>query len=82
MARIVLLAVLLFLGYTLYSALRRSLSGPPPGAGKPSKGEEMVKDPQCGTYIPRSQAVDKTVGGQQLFFCSPQCRDRYRSGNK
>ncbi len=41
-------------------------------------GEDLVRDPQCGTYVPVSSAVKATIGGETLYFCSEECRDRYR----
>lgn len=77
MIRLLLLALLFFLAYTVYNAVVRSLSGrggePPPE--KSRQGEDMVKDPQCGTYVPRGDALEKTVRGKKYFFCSARCRD-------
>lgn len=36
-------------------------------------GEEMVLDPQCHSYVPRSAAVLKS--GQ--YFCSQECAQLY-----
>jgi uncharacterized protein len=41
---------------------------------------ELKKDPVCGTYVPVTTSVKKTVGGEVIHFCSAACRDRYRSG--
>lgn len=38
----------------------------------------MYKDPQCGTYVARSLAVPLKRGDQTEYFCSEECRDRYR----
>ena len=32
--------------------------------------KEMVKDPNCETYVPLSEALQKTVRGKDYFFCS------------
>jgi hypothetical protein len=52
-------------------------------AGKKSKsdaaakiGEPMVLDPQCQTYVPKSDAVAR----QGKFFCSEECARRYLAG--
>jgi len=49
-------------------------------AGKKAKsddavkiGEQMVLDPQCQTYVPKSDAVAR----QGKFFCSEECARRY-----
>jgi uncharacterized protein len=38
----------------------------------------LVKDPVCGTYVPRAKALVAGAGGETQFFCSEECRDRYR----
>ncbi|RPI72743.1 MAG: YHS domain-containing protein [Desulfobacteraceae bacterium] len=41
--------------------------------------DEMVQDPVCKTYIPRRDAVKKTIGGKELSFCSQECAVKYES---
>ena len=50
---------------------RRSV---PAGNGDP---EDLVQDPRCGVYMPRSQGVASLVEGRVLYFCSDKCRDEY-----
>ncbi|BCR03349.1 hypothetical protein DESUT3_04180 [Desulfuromonas versatilis] len=79
MIRLLIFALLCFLIYTLYTAVIRSLSGKGgtlPGE-KTRRGEDMVQDPQCGTYLPRSDALEKSVNGTRHFFCSKECRDAF-----
>ncbi len=40
----------------------------------------MVQDPQCGTYLPREQALKAWAFGRQHYFCSEACRDAYLRG--
>lgn len=40
-------------------------------------GGELKKDPVCGTYIAIDSAVQKTMGGETYYFCSPACRDKF-----
>jgi YHS domain-containing protein len=79
MIRLLLLTALFYLGYTLIRSFLRTLPGhkgsPPPA--KSSQGEEMVQDPHCGTYLPRGDALSKTVQGKKLYFCSSACRDAF-----
>ncbi len=35
------------------------------------------KDPRCGIYVAEELAVRASVGGQEHYFCSTECRDRY-----
>jgi uncharacterized protein len=39
--------------------------------------EEMVRDPVCQVYIPRSGAIHREIRGQEQFFCSPGCLDKF-----
>lgn len=37
----------------------------------------MVRDRVCQTFLPRSRALALRSGGEEHFFCSPTCRDRF-----
>jgi YHS domain-containing protein len=83
LVRLLILALLAFLGYTLWTALRRSISrdshGEAPRPSSSRRGEEMVQDPHCGTYVPRHEAIEERRQGRTLYFCSIACRDAYRN---
>jgi hypothetical protein len=54
------------------------VSSPRPSAPPPERsGGTLVRDPQCGTFIPESRAIQLRTGGAVLFFCSTACRDAY-----
>jgi YHS domain-containing protein len=40
---------------------------------------ELKKDPVCGTFVSVDASVTKRVNGELVHFCSPGCRDNYRS---
>ena len=42
-----------------------------------SLGGELKKDPVCGTYVPITASLTRSVNGQVVYFCSKECRDRY-----
>lgn len=42
----------------------------------------MLKDPICGTYFPRREAVTVEHGGEIHMFCSAACRDRFLEDQK
>ena len=67
-----------FLVYTVFQFLRQALTKPP-GAPpeKTVRGEEMVRDPECGTYVPRGDAIQDQLKGKSHYFCSTECRDKY-----
>jgi YHS domain-containing protein len=41
-------------------------------------GGELKKDPVCGTYVSAASSVTRTVNGGVVYFCSKECRDRYK----
>ena len=47
-----------------------------------SKGEDLVQDPFCRTYVPKSQAYVREINGRQQYFCSSECCEKYLSGKK
>jgi YHS domain-containing protein len=54
-------------------------SSSPSGPRAPSMpaGGELKKDPVCGTFISTATAIQKRVGGEVYYFCSPECRDKF-----
>ena len=49
-------------------------------ARRPSvpSGGELKKDPVCGTFISPATALQKRVGGEVYYFCSVECRDKFK----
>ena len=84
MIKILIYALIFYVGYTLISAIKRSLLAPRqhPPAEKSREGETMERDPQCGTYVPRSDAISKSIKGTTQYFCSDKCRDAYLAKKK
>jgi uncharacterized protein len=41
-------------------------------------GGELKKDPVCGTFISMSTALQKKVHGETYYFCSADCRDKFK----
>jgi YHS domain-containing protein len=74
MVRLILLFFLLFLFFTVLNlylfARKRARNLRQSDAAKP---EEMVLDPQCKSYLPKSEAM---LRGDQ-YFCSEQCARLY-----
>ena len=77
LVRFILWLIVGFLVYTVFQALKQSFLKRPPPPEKTARGEEMVQDPECGTYVPRSNAVRAQAKGTTHYFCSPACRDKY-----
>lgn len=38
---------------------------------------EMVHDPVCEMYVSKQNAYRKSINGQEYFFCSEACRDKF-----
>ena len=45
-------------------------------------GGALVRDPQCGTYIPQSNALSLRDAGETKFFCSAACRDTWAAAHR
>lgn len=61
------LVIKVLFGFAFLSSQRRKR--------REQSGGEMVRDPVCETYIPKSRAIEKTVSGQTVYFCSQPCMD-------
>lgn len=83
-----LLRLLILCGavYLIYSGVRSLFlpaRSPSPIRHKGKKEQEatgtpMVQDPQCGRFIPEHEAIQVSVHGKTLSFCSSECRDQYQ----
>jgi YHS domain-containing protein len=64
----------------LFSPFRKKTAGKGVimGADGQPVTDVMVKDPVCGLYLPKGDAVRETVGGRTLFFCSQECLSQYK----
>lgn len=58
--------------------VRKKAAKRPAAADEDMSVEELVKDPHCGVYIPKTQAI-KGDGGE--WFCSDACLKARRAGN-
>ena len=75
--RIILLLILLRFVLRLLFPNRRPARPAPPRPMPERSGGELVRDPQCGTYIPKASALTLNAGGAVHYFCSAKCRDAY-----
>jgi uncharacterized protein len=83
---IVLLVIFAIIRYLVTSVARFfSQAGNPPArrppenqAAKGAIGGELKQDPVCGTFVPTSTSVKKTINGELVHFCSVACRDKFK----
>jgi uncharacterized protein len=73
-------AIFLLLAIVLYRLLANLIKDSRTGRREgPSDGKiaELVRDPQCGTYLLPEQGFSARVAGEVYYFCSEACRDRF-----
>jgi uncharacterized protein len=81
--------LLIFLGliYLGYRALKSwMLQGEPPRSTFDKTGDGaadlMIKDPFCEVYFPKKDGIHLNVNGEDLYFCSEECRDKFIASHK
>jgi YHS domain-containing protein len=86
MVRFLLLSILLTIAarvvWRMIDGAIEGYTGEPraPGTSNvPAKGVPMVRDPVCGTFVLPSRAVSLVEGRRDVYFCSENCRDKYRA---
>jgi YHS domain-containing protein len=68
-----------------FAAVRQGASSPPPPPPRkpagppPGKGEMMVRDPVCGTFVLPSRASSYRDRAGTHHFCSDTCLRAYQS---
>ena len=78
MIRILLLTILVL---AVARAFWRVVDGILDAAGGPDRRSavKLVRDPVCGTYVSPGSALSLTSGDATHYFCSEECRARYRA---
>lgn len=77
----VLLLIRLILN-ALFGGRRRTPAAPQPPRGPQERSlGELVRDPNCGTYVAKTGAIAVGSGDSVKYFCSAKCRDEYARGD-
>ena len=79
------LLIFVFLIYILYSLVKRVFGAGPKISGRDTSSgviSEMVQDPICKTYIPRNEAYKVILEGEEIYFCSRECAEKYKNKMK
>ena len=75
---LILLLVLRFVLQLVFGAATRPTRRRKNVAKAPERlGGELVRDPQCGTYVPKARAIAVGSGPETKYFCSATCREKY-----
>lgn len=79
--RILMILFIIRLVLRLFSRLTGSAgaAGPRESTRRPTQpatreGGQLVRDPNCGTYVPMGRALKEGSGGDAVYFCSETCR--------
>jgi len=83
--KILVVIILLYVAYKVVKMFRGGRSEnvqPLPKNEAPAKGEDLVQDPVCKTYVPKSQAYIQTIDGREKYFCSRDCCEKYLTEKK
>ena len=57
---------------------RRAPAGPRPSRSPQERSlGELVRDPNCGTYVAKASAIVVGSGDHARYFCSVKCRDEH-----
>jgi hypothetical protein len=79
--RILLILFLVRIVLRFFARLTGPASAPRP-APKPNQpatreGGQLVRDPNCGTYVAVGRALRQGSGDSALYFCSEGCRNAW-----
>ena len=75
--------IYVLIAYLLYRALKAFLL-PKINTMSQENGkviDEMIQDPFCEKYVPRREAIRRTIKGKDYFFCSESCADQFEAKN-
>jgi len=80
---VVVLLLVRMIASALFSSSRpRQAQQAKPGSRPAERvGGTLVRDPQCGTYLPQARAIRASAGADVHYFCSETCRDAYRAAH-
>jgi YHS domain-containing protein len=53
-----------------------------PSSSKEPNPTEMVQDPNNGVYIPKTEAIKKTINGKEYYFSSEESAENYINKNQ
>jgi len=77
--KILLYILLIYIVYKVF----RSLVTPSGSSTTRSHGgadsfdDVMVKDPVCEVYFPKKDGIYLNNNGNEIYFCSKECRDKF-----
>ena len=84
MLRVILVVVCLLILYNALKTIFRSASQAYHQEDPRDRimGDEMVRDPECRTYVLKDRAVVRRIRGANTYFCSEACARQYEDKNR
>ena len=83
MIRVLLMGLLLVLiaraFWKLVNGVIAGAGGREPRGRSRSPAVKLVRDPVCGTFVSPGAALSLTSGGRINYFCSEECRAKFKS---
>ncbi len=79
--RIIIIAILLYIGYRLIVGGGKKKTGPSAKVKESdniAQNDTLEEDPVCKKLVPRKQAVQFEHNGKTHYFCSKKCCNIYR----
>lgn len=73
--RILILAVLFYLLYRLLTGGTKRVKKT--NNSRTNSHDVLVEDPICKVCVPKKQAVVLDEDGKTIYFCSPECREKF-----
>lgn len=80
MIRFLIIAGLVYLGYRALKSVigqdsSRKVSSSDRSTGKID--DVMIKDPYCEAYFPKRNGIHYRYSGEDLYFCSENCKSKF-----
>jgi len=76
------LIVIGFLVWLVYRTLKGIFSVKKEQGSVNEQISEMVQDPSCLTFIPKTDARRRVINGKTYYFCSDECAARFEKAGK
>ena len=78
MIRLLLLAILVLMVARAFWRVVDGILDAARGPERRATAVKLVRDPVCGTYVAPGTALSLSAGGATHYFCSEECRSKYR----
>ena len=83
MIRVLLMGLLLILiaraFWRVVDGIIAGAAGEEPRGRSRAEAVKLVRDPVCGTFVAPGAARSLTSGGRVNYFCSEECRSKFKS---